>query len=428
MELYNLASFAGIFILLGLAWLMSNNRKAINCRLVLWGVGIQIVLGAIIFLLISLVPQAYNPFLFLNNLVNTVISASKAGTEFIFGSLADEKKNGFIFIVQAVPSIVFFSGIVAILNHMGFLPFLIKLLARVFHKFLKISGAESLIAGANIFMGVEASLMIKKYIKSMTLSELTTILACGLSTVASNVLALYVFALNESFPQIAAHLISASLLSAPAALVMSKMLFPETGSPETFGDNIVVDYEKHDSIFTAVIEGSKNGMSLIFGIVSLLMVVLGLVKLADLSLIYLTDLIPAIPPLSLSDVLGYAGYPFALIMGVPPADAAEVGKLVALRVVQTEVPAYFQLGDMITNNAFAHARSGVIAAYSLCGFAHVASIAIFTGGYAALEPERAPELARVGLRALVAATFACFLTACIAGTFFLTNSPVFIKL
>ena len=425
MDIYNLVSFAGLFVLLLLAYALSGNRKAVNFRLVFLCVLMQFVIGIVIFVMIAWVPDRFNPFLLLNEFVKVLIEASSKGTEFVFGSLSDEDRHGFIFIVQAIPAIIFFSGLLAILQHIGFLPWLIRVFSSFFSRVLHLSGAESLVGASNIFIGVESSVMVKDFIQKMTLSELTTILSCGMATVASNVLALYVFALQESFPSIAAHLISASILSAPAAFAVSKIIFPETGKPETMSTDVRPAYEPTDSIFEAIINGSNNGMKLVSGIIALLLSVLGLVELVNIFLGWGGGLLPWQFDISLSSIFAVAGYPFALIMGVPPADAMEVGSLLGTRIIETEVPAYFALGDMVKEGVLEYQRSKVIAAYALCGFSHIASVAIFVGGYAALAPQRSKDLSAAGFKALMAATIACFMTACIAGTFYMKGSLIF---
>ena len=425
MDIYNLVSFAGLFVLLLFAYALSGNRKAVNFRLVALCVLMQFVVGVVIFVMIAWAPDRFNPFLLLTEFVKVLIEASSKGTEFVFGSLADEDRHGFIFIVQAIPAIIFFSGLVAILQHIGFLPWLIRVFSSFFSRVLHLSGAESLVGASNIFIGVESSVMVKDFIQKMTLSELTTILSCGMATVASNVLALYVFALQESFPSIAAHLISASILSAPAAFAVSKIIFPETGKPVTMSADVRPAYEQTDSIFEAIINGSNNGMKLVSGIIALLLSVLGLVELVNIFLGWTAGLLPWQFDISLSSIFGAAGYPFALIMGVPPSDAMEVGSLLGTRIIETEVPAYFALGDMVKEGVLEYQRSKVIAAYALCGFSHIASVAIFVGGYAALAPKRSKDLSAAGFKALMAATLACFMTACIAGTFYMKGSLIF---
>ena len=260
----------------------------------------------------------------------------------------------------------------------------------------------------------------------MTRSELCTVLTAGMATVASNVLALYVFTLQAQFPTIAGHLISASFLSAPAALVTSKILFPESQTPKTLGKSIRVHYEKENNIFESIINGAQAGVKVIVGIVALLIAVLGLVALADLILGGVGGKINSVLDItidwSFKGLLGYLFYPFTLIIGVPYSDAGIISKIIGERMVLTEVASYQDLAAAIASGALKHPRSAVITSYALCGFAHVASMAIFVGGVSALAPKRTQTLSRIAIRALVAATFACLLTACVAGTFFTKGS------
>jgi len=291
---------------------------------------------------------------------------------------------------------------------------------------MRISGAESLVAASNIFVGVESMLTVKPYLARMTRSELCTILTAGMATVSSNVLALYVLSLQQQFPTIAGHLISASLLSAPAALAMSKILLPEGQQPETLGVQVEPHYERDGSLFEAVINGANAGVRMIAGIVALLIAVLGLVALVDLALSSIGGLVnPRIGlegQWSLRGLFGYLFYPVTLVLGVPPADAGAVARIIGERVIVTEVAAYGDLAEAMKNELLQNPRSAVIATYALCGFAHVASMAIFVGSLCALAPERTKNIGPVAVRALVAATLACLMTACVAGTFFTEGS------
>ncbi|GAF71633.1 unnamed protein product, partial [marine sediment metagenome] len=254
-------------------------------------------------------------------------------------------------------------------------------------------------------------------------SEICTILTAGMATVASNVLALYVFSLKAQFPTIAGHLVSASLLSAPAALVMSKIIFPEKQSPETLGVHVRPFYEKEKSLFEAIINGANSGVKMIVGIVALLIAVLGLVALVDLLLSTLgTKVFGLENELSLKAFFGYVFYPFTLILGVPASDAGIVSKIIGERLIVTEVVAYKDLAVALEQNLLQHERSAVITTYALCGFAHLASMAIFVGGISALAPDKIRNIGGVAFRALLAATLACLLTACVAGTFFTKGS------
>ncbi len=432
MDVYNLISFGGIFVLIGFAWLLSADRKNFNVRLVIWAVILQLLVAVFIFV----VPAGSKVFLVVNDVVIKVLESASKGAEFVFGPLAlppgqtnasGEQSPGFILAFQAFPTIIFFSALVSILYYFRVMPLVICGFARVFTRLMRISGAESLVAASNIFVGIESSLTIKPHLARMTRSEFCTVLTAGMATVASNVLALYVFSLQSTFPLIAGHLVSASLLSAPAALAMSKILLPESDTPETLGIHVKPYYEKDASLFEAIINGANSGVKMIVGIVALLIAVLGLVALVDLILGgvggWVNSLFDINIDWSLKTFFGWVFYPFTLVLGIPPADAPEVARIVGERTVLTEVVAYQDLAVAIKDGAFQYERSAVITTYALCGFAHLASMAIFVGGVSALARERTCDIAAVGLRALLAATLACLMTACIAGTVF-TNSSI----
>jgi len=422
MDIYNLVSFAGIFILIGFAWVLSADKKNMNWRVIGWGIGLQILIGFFIFV----VPAGSDLFSLVNDVVVEVLDSASAGAKFVFGPLAvapgetsetGEKSLGFILAFQAFPTIIFFSALIAILYYFKIMPLIIRGFAYVFTKLMRISGAESLVAASNIFVGIESNLTVKPYLGRMTRSELCTILTVGMATVASNVLALYVLYFKEDeFPMIAGHLVSASLLSAPAALVMSKVIFPEKESPETLGVHVRPFYEKEKSLFEAIINGANAGVRMIVGIVALLIAVLGLVALVDLLLSTLgTKIFGLETELSLKAIFGYIFYPFTMILGVPRSDWGVISRIIGERVIVTEVVAYKHLATELER---LEPRSAVITAYALCGFAHFASMAIFVGGISALAPDRTRDIAGVAVRALLAATLACLVTACVAGTFY----------
>jgi CNT family concentrative nucleoside transporter len=429
--MYNLVSFAGIFILLTFAWVLSSDRRTINWRVVFWGVLLQLIFALFIFVL----PAGTKIFLFINDVVVKVLDSASAGTRFLFGRLAlppgttnemGEESLGFFLAFQALPTIVFFASLMAILYYVGVMPWLIKVFSKLFTKLMRISGAESLCASSNIFVGIESAMTIRPYLTGMTRSELCTILTAGMATIASSVMALYVFILQGVFPTIAGHLVSASILSAPAAIVMSKLILPETEKPETLGIEVTPQYEKESTLIEAIINGANAGLKLVLGIVALLLAFLGLVALIDLFLtsvgMRLNSLFGIQIDWSLKGLLGYVFYPFTLVIGVPPSDAFEVAKIIGERTVATEVKSYQDLQVVLSSGAIKEPRSAFLAAYALCGFAHVASLAIFVGGIAALVPERTKDLSAVGLRALLAATLACLMTASVAGTFFTQGS------
>ncbi len=431
MDIYNLVSFVGIFIMLGLAWLLSSNRRNVNYRVIIWALVLQFIFAAFIFL----IPAGAKVFLYLNDIVVQVLGSASAGAEFLFGRLAlppgtqneyGEDSLGFFLAFQALPTIIFFSALMSILYYYNIMQRVIKAFSNTFTKLMRISGAESLSAASNIFVGIESSLTIKPYLDKMTRSELCTVLTAGMATVSSNILALYVFSLQNQFPTIAGHLISASILSAPAAVVMSKLLVPEDGAPKTLGTNVDPYYDKDGSLFESIINGAENGVKLIIGIVALLIAILGLVALLDLIVGgaggHINNFVGINIDWSLKGFMGYLFYPLTLIIGVPYTDAYTISKIIGERTIVTEVVSYNDLAYAIENGLLKHLRSSIITAYALCGFAHIASMAIFVGGVAALAPSRKKDIAAMGFRALVAATLACLMTACIAGVFFSEKS------
>ncbi len=434
MQSYNLVSLSGIPVLLFIAWLLSSDKRHLNWRLIGWGLALQFTFAAFIFLF----PPGVKVFVWLNDIVVAVMDSATAGSKFVFGRLAlppgtvDEsgaESLGFFLAFQGLSSIVFFSALIAILYYVGIMPWLVRSFARIFTKLMKISGAESLCVSSNIFVGVESSLTVKPHLENMTRSELMTVLTAGMATVSSNVLAVYVFSLREHFPTIAAHLISASLLSAPAALIMSKIILPESDTPKTLGINIKPFYKKDRNIIEAIINGANDAVRLIVGIVALLIAFLGLLALVNLVLGGIGGKINELAGIgidwSLEGLLSYIFYPVALVIGIPPADAGEVAKLIGGRMIVTELSAYQTLAQFLADGALQHGRSAVISAYALCGFAHVASVAIFVGGISAIAPKSVHTLSKIGMRALVAATLACLMTACIAGAFYNEGSILF---
>jgi CNT family concentrative nucleoside transporter len=429
--MYNLVSFSGIFVLMAVAWTLSADRRVVNWRVIFWGTILQLVFAFFIFV----VPAGSQVFLVVNEAVVRILDSATAGTRFLFGRLAlppgtkneaGEESLGFILAFQALPTIIFFASLMAALYYIGVMPRLIKLFSKVFTRLMRISGAESLSVSSNIFVGVEANMTVLPYLGGMTRSELCTILSAGMSTTASNVLALYVFLLRGKFPTIAGHLVSSSILSAIAAIVMAKIIMPETGKPWTLGMDIEPHYQKESSLMEAIIHGANEGLKMVAGIVALLLAFLGIVALMDLILTgagpRINDLIGMRMDWSLKGLLGYLFYPLTIVIGVPVSDAFEIAKLIGERSVLTEVKSYQDLAVLISAGALKDPRSAVLAAYALNGFAHFASLAIFVGGTAALVPERTKDISNIGFRALIAATLATLMTAAAAGTFFADSS------
>lgn len=414
--MYNAVSLVGMFVLMAVAWLLSTNRRRVNFRAVLWGAGIQLALGAVVFC----APGATRAFLWLNDAILKLLEAATAGQKFVFGPLAhapgEQGSVGFILATQALPIIVFFAALMGLLYYVKVMPVVIRSFAWTFTRLMRISGAESLCVASNIFVGIESATTIRPYLARMTRSEFCTILTAGMATVASSTMGLYVLFLKDTFATIAGHLISASIMSAPAAIVMSKLLVPEDGHPVTLGRLAEAVYERESSAVESVINGAMAGVRLVVGVVALLIAFLGLMALVDVFLGWVSAWFSG--ALSLKTLLGWLMAPFAAVIGIPWSDATLAGSLLGERLIATEVPAYQRLAEILQSGGFADLRTPVITAYTLCGFAHVGSLAIFVGGIAALVPERRADLANVGPRALLAATLACLMTGAVAGTFY----------
>jgi CNT family concentrative nucleoside transporter len=422
----HLRSLIGLILLMVLAWALSTNRRRIPWRVVVWGTLLQLLFAVFVFIL----PFGANFFLAVNRVVLALLESAGAGTRFLFGRLAlppgtvgedGEASLGFFLAFQGLPTLVFFASLVALLYHVGLMQFLIRGFSRAFTSLMRISGAESLSASSNIFVGVESALAVRPYLERMTRSELCTILAAGMATIASTVLGLYVLLLQGTFPNIAGHLVSASVLSAPAAVVMAKLLMPEQEHPETLGLDVKPHVEKASNWIEAAIEGAMTGVKLVVGVSALLLAFLGLVELVDLIIGAVGGRISAWTGLqtnwSLSTFLGYVFYPLAWILGIDPADVGMCARLIGERTIITEIPAYRELSSLIAENAFKDPRSIVITTYALCGFAHIPSLAIFVGGISAIAPSRTKDLAALGPRALLAAVLATLMTGAVAGVF-----------
>jgi CNT family concentrative nucleoside transporter len=431
MSYYNIISVIGIIILMLAAWSCSSQKKLINWRLIAWGLAFQLLFALFIFY----IPAGMSLFRLVNDAAIAVLNSALAGAEFVFGRLAlppgtinaeGEASLGFSLAFQAFPTIIFFSALMSVLYFLKIMPVVIKLFARIFTGAMRISGAESLCAASNVFVGLESAFTIRPHLTDMTRSELFTVLTVCMSTVASNVLALYVFSLKEQFPLIAGHLISASFLSIPAALIMAKLMMPESEQPKTLGLDIEPHYEKEDNIFMAVINGANAGVKFIVGITALLIAVISLIALLNLGLGKLGLLFGENVDLTLQSLLGYLFYPFTLLMGIPLSDIDVVASIVGERIILTEVTAYQDLALAVKQGVLQNPRSIIITTYALCGFAHFASMGIFIGGIAAIIPGRAKLLSQIGFKALIAATLACLMTACIAGIF-ASNSSILLS-
>ena len=416
--IHHAVSAAGFIVFAGIAWLLSTNRRKIAWKTIAWGVALQLLLGLIIFRL----PVSHRVFLWLNDAVLVLLNASKSGSVFLFGPLAtspgESGSIGFILVFQVLPVVIFFAAFTSMLYHLRVLQVFVRLFARLFHRTMKISGAESLCGAANIFVGIESALVVRPYLAKMTRSELLLVLTTGMATVASSTLGIYVAFLTGVFPQIAGHLLSASVLAIPASVVVAKLLIPETETPETLlGVPPEDESSRAKNLISAIIEGAMDGLKLAAGISALLIAILGLVALVDKILGAAGSWFGMTEPLSFVRILSWFFYPFAFLLGLQSSDVPVAAHLLGERVILTEVFSYNHLAQLISSGQVTDPRTVVILSYALCGFAHVAAVAIFVGGTAALAPSRRDDLASLGLRALLASTLATLMTGCVAGIF-----------
>ncbi|MGH9379530.1 MAG: NupC/NupG family nucleoside CNT transporter [Thermoanaerobaculia bacterium] len=388
-------------VMLGIAWALSNNRRAIRWRIVLLGTLFQVVFA----LLILKTPWSRLFFLEASEAITAFLDYTDAGSRFIFGEGFTEHYFAF----KVLPTIVFFSSFITVLYYIGVIQWVVRGFARVMMWLLGTSGAESLSASANIFVGqTEAPLLIRPYVGKMTQSELMAVMTGGFATIAGGVLAAYV-GMGIS----AGHLIAASVMSAPAALVMAKLMFPETEESLTAGTVRVEVERPWANVIDAAAEGAGSGLKLALNVGAMLLAFIALIALCNGALGKVGGWI-GFDGLTLEWTLGQVFRPFAWVMGVPWAESAQVGTLLGIKTVVNEFVGYAEMSKMLEAGRLS-ARSEVIATYALCGFSNFSSIAIQIGGIGGIAPERKHDLARIGLRAMIAGTLACFQTATIAG-------------
>ena len=398
-------SALGLIAMLGIAWLASSNRRAIRWKTVAWGVGIQFGLG----LLLLRTGAGEGFFSLVASVVDRLLDYTNAGTRFVFGPLLD---SGFSFALGVLPIIIFMGSLFAILYHLGWVQFVVRILARILARSMRLSGAESLAAVANIFVGmVESCLVVRPYLERMTRSELFATMTLGMSTVAGSVLLAYVNILGGG--AFAGHLVTASILSAPAGLVLAKIMIPETGEPLTQA-GLESGLERSEvNLIDAAAEGALSGMKLAAYVGASLIAFVALIAMAN-DLIGGIGGLFGIANLTLEGILGVLLAPLAFLMGVPWHDAPTVGSLLGIKTVLNEFLAYQQLGEAIASGQLSE-RSRVIASYALCGFANFGSLAILLGGIGGIVPSRRHEVASLGLYAILSGSLASFMTACLAG-------------
>ncbi|MCG5061380.1 MAG: nucleoside:proton symporter [Limnoraphis sp. WC205] len=474
--LLNLISLLGVAVLCLIAWLGSENRRVVSWNVIIWGIGLQLLVGLVVFVF---GPQLVEG---LSTLLNAILDASEAGARFLFGGPTsvlvsdpnfaagpgpagrwiaraigtpyvavpgdrigpDSLNPGFTYVLafRALPQVIFFAGLVSLLYRLNIIQPVVQVFAKVFQKTMGISGAESLAGAANIFVGIESAIAVKPFLLDMTRSELCAILTSCFGSIASSVLALYAGFLRPTFPTITGHLVSASILTIPACFVVSKLLVPETGKPKTMG-GVPKDpeeaSEKRPNPMDSLIGGALDGVKMAVGIAAALIAILGMVALINLVFSSLADLSKSewiiLQPIgsvfqviTLQNILGALFLPLTFITGIS-LDWQELWQssvLIGRRLLETNIPPYQALAQLNATGGLSN-RAMLIVSYVLCGFTHFASYGIFVGGLSSLIPSRSSEVSSLGLKALWAGTLATLMTGCIAGVFDFGNPAVFGK-
>jgi CNT family concentrative nucleoside transporter len=399
----------GYVVLIGLAWLMSSHRGRFPWRIVAWGTALQFSFAAVI-LKTSGGKQFFD---LLGSIFTRLILFADEGSSFLFRDLSAQA-----FAFSVLPIIIFFSALTSVLYHIGVMQLVVKGIARVMQQTLGTSGAESLSAAANIFVGqTEAPLVVRPFVARMTRSELMSIMVGGFATIAGSVMGIYV----KEFGISAGHLLTASVISAPAGLLIAKVLQPETETPETLGTQSIRMPGTSSNLIEAISNGASDGLMLMLNVAAMLVAFIALIALADFCLENTTLWVQrklgvdAPVAVNLSFILGWVFAPIAWLMGISPGECRTAGELLGIKMVATEFMAYEQLGAILKSPAPAlSARSSVILTYALCGFSNFASIGIQVGGIGALAPERRRELTEIAFKAMLGGTLACCMTGCIA--------------
>jgi CNT family concentrative nucleoside transporter len=398
----------GLITMLGLAYIFSTNRKAIRLKTVGWGLGLQVAFA------IFVLKIEFGRMLFqkAGDGVNRLLSYSFVGSKFVFGELGAQRSSmGFFFAFQVLPTVIFIAAFFAVLYHYGIMQIIIKGAAKVMTRFMGASGAESLNVAASIFMGqTEAPLTIRPFLPDLTRSELMTVMTSGMAHVSGGIMAAYIaFGIEPK------HLLSAVIMTAPGTILMSKMLVPETEIPRTAGRVVMseeeVDQEKKENLLGAIARGTTDGLGLALNIAAMLISFLALIALLNGIFGGIHAHVAWFPP-SLESIMGRLFAPIAWVIGVPWHDCMAIGNLLGVRMVLNELVAFSMLGPQ---KAGLDPRSFTIATFALCGFANFSSIGIQMGGIGALAPNKRGELAKLGLRAMLAGTMANLMSASIAG-------------
>lgn len=429
-----LVSLLGIVVLIGVAWALSDNRKRFPVQLVVWGVALQMIFCVLVVGIPALGFSGPLQFVFAaaNDAINATIDYTLTGSRFVFGDLLDTKKFGFILAVQVLPTIIFVGALMSVLYHIGIMQKVTHFFAVIMQKTMKTSGAETLAGAANIFVGqTEAPLVIKPFVSTMTRSELLCVMIGGMANTAGGVMAAYVGLLRDRMPDIAGHLLAASILSAPAALLIAKVLMPETTVPETYGKiPRESQISPHANVIDAAAAGASDGLSLALNVAAMLIAFIALIALINGMFgvfgewIHFSQwggfMVPealrtdAAPQLTLQGIFGWVFAPLAWVIGIPSSEIGVAGALLGEKTVLNEFVAFVHLSELANKLSD---RSFLLLSYGLSGFANFSSIAIQIGGIAPLAPSRRSDLARLGIKAVIGGTLASLMTATVVGIF-----------
>lgn len=408
-----LVSLLGVAVMMALAFALCprDRRRRVSVRTVGWG--LALLFG---FALLVLRTPLNRGFAWANTAVEGLLGFSRDGASFVFGGLAKGESFGFVFAFQVLPTILFFSALMSVLYHLRVMPFVIRKTAHFIARFLGTSGAETFSTVADVFVGqTEAPLVIRPYIARLTQSELAACMTAGFATTAGGVLAAYVAMLGGFVPGIAGHLIACSVMSAPASLVVAKLMMPETEIPETL-DRLPEDAPTGAAnTLDAIAAGTTDGIKLAVNVGAMLIVFLALTAMVNAALGWVGVRVLG-RPLSLEQLLGWIFYPLAWVMGVPSADVHKVGSLLGQKTVLNEFVAYTNMASALRDDpGWLSERGRLIASYALCGFANFGSIGIQIGGYSGLAPERRADLSRLALRTMLGGLLTTCMVACVAG-------------
>jgi CNT family concentrative nucleoside transporter len=406
-------SIAGLVVFSFIAWMISENRRQVRLKPVLIGIIIQLAVAAVLLN----IPLFRDFFIFLNRLVLSLEKATEAGTSFVFGYLGggtlpfEEKFPGssFIFAFRALPLVLIMSALSALLFHWKVLPLAVRALSWALQKTMKIGGAEGLGVSASIFVGmVESPLLIRPYLKGMTRSEIFTLMTCGMATIAGTVMVLYASILSDTVPGVMGHILTASIISVPASIMISKIMIPETEEP-TSGELTIPD--GYASSMDAITKGTIRGIELLLNIIAMLIVLVALVYLINLML----GLFPHVEgqPVTLQKLLGFIMAPVVWFMGVPWNESITAGSLMGTKTILNELLAYLELANL--SEGMLSPRTVLIMTYAMCGFANPGSLGIMIGGMGTMVPERRDEIVALGFRSIVAGTLATCMTGAVVG-------------